>query len=257
MSGGPASVVVRSRLNFDEETTERETFDPQSQVAVREQTSEERFEGTGALPGGTVGLDGGPQPAEGGDSTYERDDALREFGVDRLTTRVASAPGRVEGLSVAIVMDDGSLTGAQVPPDDEIEQLVAAAVGLDEARGDVIAVTTMPFPAPEDEETPAEEPGITEHLPEAVGALVLVVVAVALFLMTRRRNVVVEEIDRRRTQPTSRPAESAALPQAQPEPDPATVAAASLQSEVAELVQRQPEEIAMLLRGWLADRRGQ
>ena len=38
-----------------------------------------------------------------------------------------------------------------------------------------------------------------------------------------------------------------ALPQAVPE--------GSIQPEVIDLVQKQPEEIAVLLRGWLADRR--
>lgn len=253
--GTPASVVVRSTLDFDELATETETFNPDAQVILSEQTSEERFEGAGALaPGGTVGLDGGPLPTEGGDSNYQRDEALREFGVDRTTTRTVAAPGRVEKLSVAIVMDDGSLTGAAVPPDEEIEQLVSAAVGLDAERGDVIAVSTLPFPAMV-EDPAVEEPGmLPEMVPQVAGVVVLLLVSIGLFLMTRRRGTVVTEIDRRPTQ--SLPAREETRVLEPPEREPAMAGPSELQSDVAELVQRQPEEIATLLRGWLADRRG-
>lgn len=255
VTGGiPASVVVRSALDFDELATETESYDGDNQVTLKEQSSTERFEGSGAVPGGAVGIDGGPLPADVDESVYERDEALREFGVNRVTTRTVSAPGRVERLSVAIVMDDGSLTGAQIPADAEIETLVAAAVGLDAERGDVIAVSTLPFPAPEEEPEPEQPNALTEMIPQLVGILVLLLVSIALFLMTRRRGVIVEEIDRRRTH--ALPAREDTRIVDAPEPEPAEEAASSLQADVAELVQRQPEEIATLLRGWLADRRG-
>lgn len=253
VTGGiPASVVVRSTLDFDELATETETFDDGNTVTLKEQTTAEQFEGAGSMPGGTVGLDGGPLPGDGGESTYQRDEALREFGVDKITTRTVAAPGRVERLSVAIVMDDGSVTGAQIPPDDEIEQLVSAAVGLDAERGDAIAVSTLPFPAMADEEEAAEPNALTELVPQLVGVLVLLLVSIGLFLMTRRRGMVVKEIDRRQTPVLPSHEETRVL---EP-PEPAVVNTGGIQADVAELVQRQPEEIATLLRGWLADRRG-
>ena len=253
VTGGiPASVVVRSTLDFDELATETESFDDGNTVTLKEQTTEEQFEGAGSMPGGTVGLDGGPLPGDGGESTYQRDEALREFGVDKITTRTVAAPGRVERLSVAIVMDDGSVTGAQIPPDDEIEQLVSAAVGLDAERGDAIAVSTLPFPAMADEEEPAEPNALTELVPQLVGVLVLLLVSVGLFLMTRRRGMVVKEIDRRQTPVLPAHEETRVLEPAEP----AVVNTGGIKADVAELVQRQPEEIATLLRGWLADRRG-
>lgn len=254
VTSSPASVVVRATLNYDESEVETETFDDDGQVTLREQTSAERFDGTGVVPGGTVGLDGGPLETDGGESSYTKDETLREYGVDRVTERTVAAPGRVERLSVAIVADDGSLTGAQVPGDGELERLVGAAVGLEPERGDEVAVTTLPFPAPADSEPEPEGDDLLGYLPQAIGGLVLLVVSVLLFLMTRRRKVTVESVER--TLPARPVLEAPPEREEQTQPEPALVGG-RLHSDVVDLVERQPEEIATLLRSWLADRRGQ
>lgn len=248
--GIPASVVVRADMNYDEEETERETYEPESQIAVREQTTLENYEGTGALPGGPVGVDGGPLP-EAEESLYDRDDQLREFAVNRTLSRTVAAPGRVEGLSVAIVMDDGSLSGAAVPPVEEVRQLVGAALGLDEARGDEVAVSTVAMRAVEEAVPEVGGMDMMGLVGQVVAALVLVLVALGLFLMTRRRQVVVEDVERTPAidvQSAAAPPEPAGPPE-QVDPN------EQLRREVAALVEHQPEEIATLLRGWLADRR--
>lgn len=248
--GTPASVVVRASMNFDESETETETF-AENQIALREQTSEEEFEGTGRVPIGAVGVDGGPLDAEGGESNYNRNEALREYGVDKVVGRTVAAPGRVERLSVAIVMDDGSQTGAFIPALDDIEALATAALGLDAERGDTVAVSLLPLPAPEDLVVPEEpEPVLLDQAPEAAAVLVLLIVAIALFLMSRRRKAAVPPVTA--ALPSLPAPATHILEEGPPERSEAEV---SLQREVTDLVERQPEEIATLLRGWLADRR--
>jgi flagellar M-ring protein FliF len=173
--------------------------------------------------------------------------ADRQFGVNHETTTTTKAPGTVELLSVAVVMDDGSKTGATVPDSGEVEELVSAALGLDTARGDTIKVTQLPFPKPEEA---AAGPGMTAMVPQAVGGLVLLVVAVALFMMSRGRG-------------KKKGAEGSASDEwSDGGILPAAAVVASLPApvqtdsrDVMDLVQRQPEEIAGLLRAWLADRR--
>jgi len=266
--GAPASVVVRAQLNFDETSTETERFDPRSQVVTSEALSEETFEGAGAGPGaeGTVGIDGDPVDAEGGASnTYNKTDATREFGVNRTVARTNQAPGSVERLSVAIVMDDGTLTGVESLPTGEVESLVAAAVGLDAQRGDTIAVSTMALPKPMVDEPEAVPAGPIALVPQVVGAFVLLVTCLVLFFMTRRR--------REPKQPKAQELETPVLELREVEeqtdvlslhdeivpasigvPEPAGVSS-GLDKEVRDLVSAQPEEIAVLLRSWLADRR--
>ncbi len=244
----PASVVVRADLDFDEVEHQEEIYDDEG-VPLREQMSEERYEGTGPAAGGIVGVDGGPMAGDAGEGEYERGDETREFGVGRTTTRIIEAPGRVDGLSVALVVDEAAAVG-----DGELEQLVAAAAGLDEERGDQIAISRVA--TPELEEALPEEEGATllEMIQRIVAMLVLLVIAVGLFLMSRRRSRGEPELEPARVVPAQ-----VRDPQAIAEPDEASTEppAPSVRDEVAELVERQPEEIASLLRGWLADRRGQ
>jgi flagellar M-ring protein FliF len=251
--GVPASVVVRAAMNYDEAETQTETFAPESQVALREQTNDEEYEGTGPAPAGIVGVDGGPQAQpEGAESSYTRNEVLREFGVDKVVARTVATPGRVERLSVAIVMDDGTAADRVMPGVGEIEALATAALGLDAERGDAIAVSLLPLPAPEAPALPEEPaPALTDRIPEIVAVLVLLIVSIALFLMSRRR----KPIALPETGPAALPSPAQLVdpPEPLPAPEPAM---AGLQRDVADLVERQPEEIATLLRGWLADRRG-
>jgi flagellar M-ring protein FliF len=256
--GGPASVVVRATLNYDEAETQTERYDPDRTVTLREQTSAENYEGSAPPVGGAVGVDGGPLGADGTESTYDKDEAVREFGVDKTTQRVLTAPGAVEKLSVAIVTDDGTRTGVNVPRVADVENLVAAAVGLDAERGDTIAVTRVSYPPAEDA-APADEGGaLLDLVVQVIAVLVLLLVSVALLLMTRRRRKAGSELEwvpssvevAREPEPEPSAAEAVEAPER-----PAAVPAGNMAADLTSLVQRQPEEIATLLRSWLADRR--
>ena len=248
----PASVVVRAALDFDESSTQSEVFGDDG-TPIREQTSGERFEGTGPGAGGTVGIDGGPIVGqEGGEGTYERDDATREFGVGRTTTMTVRAPGTVEELSVALVVDEGAAIG-----DGELAELVTAAAGLNEGRGDQVAISRVPTPALDDAFVEEEGADMVAMITQIVALLVLLLIVVALVFMSRRKDKAAKpakgkgkagkKVVPAQVREPEQIAQPAPQPTAPPEPD--------IKDEVAELVERQPEEIAALLRGWLADRR--
>jgi flagellar M-ring protein FliF len=250
--------VVRAELNFNEESTESESYDPATAIALREQTIDETYSGTGAPPGGTLGVDGEEviETEEGEGYTYDRSEVIREYGIDRVVTRSVVAPGQVEQLSVAVVMDDGSLTGFPVPPVSEIEALITAAVGLDVARGDSISVSAVAFPpaaeVADGEAAAAASPlDVMSLIPQLIGGLVLLIVAVALMLMSRGGKKPKKSEDGEVPSPAALPAGGSR--------ELAAVGAAAtntgLHPEVMTLVQKQPEEIAVLLRSWLADRR--
>ena len=262
LTGGKVnSVVVRANLDFNESETESETYDPDNQVALQESVQNETFEGAGAPPGanGTVGVDGGPEgaAADAEDSNYQREESVSRYGVNRVAQRTIAAPGRVQRLSVAIVMDDGSDRQVDMPARAEIEELVSAAAGLDADRGDTIAVTAAPLPAQEEPEELAPEGGMDmlDLLSTVVAVIVLLVVAVALLLMTRRRKETAPEPSTELVLHEPEEVEAIEEPRAEPRPDPVAAMASPVKDDVTQLVQRQPEEIATLLRSWLADRR--
>ena len=154
------------------------------------------------------------------------------------------------------------MTEAEGLAAEEVEQLVTAALGLEDARGDTVAVSAVPFPAPA--EVPAEE-ATTDMIDLAarIGAVVvLLLIAIIFILMLRRRRRDVKVIDITRDATPSpavevvgtppheldRPVEASAAPEA-------LTSVSSIKDEVIQLVEEQPEDIAVLLRGWLADRR--
>lgn len=262
---GRSSAVVRAELDFDERSTESETFDPENASLVSEKTTEESFSGTGTSPGVAVGVDGGAvETGPGSEYSYERNEASRDFGVDRVVSRVVAAPGKITRLSVAVALDDGSLTGQTAPAPAEVKRLVAAAIGLDPSRGDSIEVSSIPFPVLDQASDQAEPEspggGLLDLIPQAVGALLVLLAGGALFLMARGGGRTVGSAS------AMRPV--AALPGSGTAQAPPSLVSAveslvlareesvdPLDAEVLELVERQPDEIAAVLRSWLADRR--
>ncbi len=275
MGDGRASVVVRAELNFDEQTVETESYDPATATPVREQLLDERLEGAGAVPVGTVGVNGEEiVPNADGTYVYERNESTTEYGVNRVTSLAVTAPGKVEKLSVAVLMDDGSLTGAVTPSTEEITALVSAAMGLDPARGDTVQVTAAAFPAVEDatsvDPTAVEASAMTSQIPQFAGAAAVVLVVIALLFMTRtgkaggRRRGNKGEDDATGAYPAGMtpgglPAGmvAQALPTGGGTPRAPLVAggtgSANLEQSVRSLAESQPEEVAALVSDWLKE----
>ncbi|MFA9430933.1 flagellar basal-body MS-ring/collar protein FliF [Egicoccus sp. AB-alg2] len=246
-TGFPASVSVRASLNFDESEIQTETFDAEG-TPLRESTSAEQFEGEGAPAGGVTGVDGGPLPTGNGPSNYTRDENSTEYGVGRTTTRTVQAPGTVERLSVALVVEDGSAV-----TDAQLRELVGAAAGVDvDLREEAIAITRVTSPA--DATAPPEEAeaGGFAQLESYLAMGLIVLIAVMLFLMTRRKKDRTAAVAEKVVPAQVRAAPVPIDPVDETEQLPV---GPNIQDEVAAMVERQPEEIAALLRGWLADRR--
>jgi flagellar M-ring protein FliF len=257
LGAGRASVVVRAQLDFDERSTESETYTPESATPLRQQTIDENFDGAGTPPAGSLGTNGTPNPSTSdGAYTYTRKEDTTEYGIDKVVVRTTNAPGTIEKLSVAVVVDDGSLTGAAAPDVTALQALVGAAIGADSTRGDTVQVSAVPFAALDatatTDPTTTDSGGMMSMVPTILGALVLVGATLGLFLMSRggkkgraRKGEVLETQD--------------ALPMGGEIYDAQVLAQAQamqgLTDDVSALVERQPEEIATLLRSWLADRR--
>ena len=259
-SGDRASVMVRAELSYDQVNEQSEVF-IQSDVPItlREQTTDESFSGPGsAAPGGVAGVDGDDVPNTDTDSDIEYNlaESTTEFGVDSTIVSTVRAPGKLQALHVGIVVDDGSLTGNTVIDPQQLSDLISASIGLDQDRGDTLVVTAVAFePVAEltaaevESLIPATEAPATNPLdlaPQVVGALVLLMVAGALFMMMRKGSPA----------PVATPA---ALPSGL-SPSSSGVGgntgepielAPPVRAEVLDLVKRQPEDIATLLRGWL------
>lgn len=264
---GPGGAVVRVKadLDFDHRatTTERYEQGAQSATPVAESTTKETYTGTGTQVGGVLGPDPSVTIPNGGNNTYSKEQTQRTNAVGKVTETVEAAPGSVRRMSVAVLLNGTARRGLD---EREVEDLVRAATLLDTERGDEIKVTTMSFDdtaakAAKAELADAEAAKRRSALLDTIRtAGTLLAVGIGLAVLARRSR-------RPRRDPVPLPAgaslpalaaHEAAVLDEDGEPVAALVPAPGhpvLQDEIAELVDRQPEEVAQLLRGWLADRR--
>lgn len=253
---------VAAQVNFDqrEETSERYTPNSDGRpAAVRSERRNTSYDGDANMAAGIPGaLSNTPPgsapspiqaaPGEKGGPTAEalpvapgssRSDELINYEVDRDIVHIQQRRGRIERLSVAVVVnyretetDNGeteqvALTAGEL---ERIEQLARRAMGFSQARGDGLEVVNSPFsaiePPVEEIETAWWESPFWQHfLLTLVRYLLAGIGALLLFLWVLRP--MVERYTRR----------PLAAPQPQPAPAPqATPAAAQGEN-------REPDEV--------------
>jgi flagellar M-ring protein FliF len=271
LGSGNSAVQVTADLNFDETTTQTTRYfsDPDA-TPLNDATMTETYTTPGAgngTTGGVVGPDGQLDPTAGtaeGGTEYTKEQRTSDNAVNTEVEQRQAAPGNVESLHVGVVLDTQAMGGIDI---NEVENLVASSLGIDEERGDTVEVTSMPFDRTAEEDAAAALAAAEKADSRAemmsmgkTGGLVLLVLLVLLaaWRQSKKRmkaraqatSYVVEQL--RRSDPPAAVA---------PSPLSATPALDSGQSElrlaardeIAALVERQPEEVAQLLRGWLIE----
>jgi len=215
---GPGKVraQVYADLDFSETEKATETFDHEHPALRSEQTNSEQHTGEandasipGALsnqPPNTVAQPTAAKPAAKGAGktaataqssgpSENTSSATRNYELDRTISHVSDPAGRLARLTVAVVVDNKSVTGDKggtksVPfTPQELEHLTTLArnaVGYNEARGDSVSVINQPFHQDPgtDVAAPAqpfwERPGMLDLIKQAAGILVALLVAFGL-----------------------------------------------------------------------------
>src|SRR5690606_13081886 len=97
-----------------------------------------------ATTGGVLGADNLIQPRDEASDTgnYLKETAVRNNAVNKVTSVQETAPGSVKRQSVSVVVSKEAAASLNMG---ELEQMVAAAAGIDEDRGDVVSVSRMTF----------------------------------------------------------------------------------------------------------------
>lgn len=169
-----ARVSVSVEIDRSAETLSERRLDPESRVVVHSDTEEIADESRGSDPSVTVASnlpDG--EAAAGGERSATRTESRERsnFDYDETRRERVKSPGAVQRLSVAVLVDgirtvaDDGTSEWQPRPQQELDALrglVRAAVGYDEARGDVVTVESMAFQPPPELGTSAES-GVAER----------------------------------------------------------------------------------------------
>src|SRR3954447_20597662 len=142
---GKAEVQVSADVNADEATKDELKYG--KSTPLKQVDESERLNG-GAGGGGATGtaanIPSYAQGAGGGSSKYNRKSTTKDFGVDKTVTRTKVAPGGVNRLDVALVVDR-SVPRAELAA---IRAAVSGAAGILPSRGDTIAVSQVAFAKP-------------------------------------------------------------------------------------------------------------
>jgi len=155
---GNAVVEVSVDTHTDRESITEKTLDPDSRIAISTDTTETSTSAKDQKPGGVTvasNLPNGDAAAGGTSQSSNAETRSRtNFEVSAIERQVDKLPGAVRRITVAVLVDGvrgvdaaGAATFA-ARPDDELaalRDLVAAAVGFDETRGDVITIKSMAF----------------------------------------------------------------------------------------------------------------
>jgi flagellar M-ring protein FliF len=257
---GKGQVSVTADLNADQTKRDKVTYAKGEGTPLKTQTETERLRGGGATNGGAAGTANnipqytGPAGGGGANSNYQRETENTEFGVNKTVDSTTVAPGAVNKLNVALLVDQS------VPPEvfTSIQDTVSSAAGIDAERGDTIQAAQVPFAKVE---TPKAGPVPTTLFGPLKWVGIGLATLLFLFFMSRslrkregealttpawltqiEEPVSLAELEQQ-TQVLSPPAPTITLPPRAPD--------ANLQA-LDQLMEREPERVAAQVKNWMA-----
>lgn len=201
---GPNKSVVQAsvRLDWSDKEITTTDFTPDPQAVRSSQKSTETYtldnDAAGGVPGATTNL---PNPAEatvtedGTGTLYARTEETINYEVAQTLNHQIIRPGMVDNISLSVLVD-GIADQQQL---ETLQTAIAAAAGIDQARGDQLSVQTLTFDRTYLEEqtediAAAERTQLIVLIAQIVGGLLLLA---ALFWYISRllRNLKVASVD--------------------------------------------------------------
>ena len=197
---GKVRADVSADVDFSQVEQTEEKYNPQSQVIRSQQTSQEvRNSAQNQNP--AVGARANDPtippvaaPQQNTQNNDQRQAMTTNYEIDKTVRRTVGGGGRINRMSVSVVLDHKNVNGVQTArtPEElkQIQDLVSAAVGVDGQRGDAVVVQTMPFDKPQIDEA---QKGWTDRLSQMspllvkYGALILVALLLLLFVVRPAR----------------------------------------------------------------------
>ncbi len=155
VGSGNAIVEVSVDAVTESESIIERRIDPDSRIAISTEV-EERSSTSQDSRGGDVTVASNLPDGDGanGDGSSASDNAetrsVTNYEISETSREIVRLPGAVRRLTVAVLVNDSvDANGDPLPRSEEelasLQQLVASAVGFDEARGDVLTVRSMTF----------------------------------------------------------------------------------------------------------------
>ncbi|MCR3920896.1 MAG: flagellar M-ring protein FliF [Firmicutes bacterium] len=255
LGGGTVVAMVNADLDFDSQEMTEITY---GEPALRSRTrTEEDFEGSGGLVGGNTGADSNipsyPTVIPGQEeSTYTKFDEIENFEISETLTHTIKAPGEVKNISASVIYDNsrGTLSARQMQ---DLEGLVASALGLSGERNDQVSIAAIDFDTAYLEESivAMEEAAKAERTQMYIkygltGIAVIAGILLLLLILGRLKSILERQVQYKPV--------TATLPSADLQPVlPQSGEMDKYQNRVKAISQQNPETAIALLKLWLAE----
>jgi len=274
---GHAAVTVAADLDPSKSTSVITNYGEVAKgksVPISQNNSTETFGGSGsaANPNGQLGLNGTPNAATGATTPtteYNKTTTQQQNAVNSTVTNADTPPGTLKRLSVSVLLDS-----AVVKPTDIAsiwQPSILAAAGIDPKRdgANALKVTTVAFDKSAQKADQAQLAAASAGNPlfDLIKHLLTLLMIVAVLFFAWRAIKRAENnrvplrvpLDLVELEAPATAALEPALAAARVGPAPARPSldppASTIETEITDLIERQPDEVAQTLRSWLADRR--
>jgi flagellar M-ring protein FliF len=203
-------------------------------------------------------------------SGYLHQETTINYSVSQTVQHIITAPGVVKKISVAVLVDKGAMGSLNA---DTLQTSIAAAIGADSTRGDVVAVNAVPFAAAASAApiaAAASGPDMVSTVGGMSGTILGVLLAlVMLFLFWMNSNALKRRAEETvldlgpGTMPVTLapsparagiPASTTAAPEAPPAADaPNMTPQARIQERLRIVADERPDALVGLMHGWLRE----
>ncbi len=201
LGAGNSLVRVTAEVDFDQRERVEEALDPKGAVVVSEQASSERGSGeiVGGVPGVVSNLQGdGSRTSSVTSTPASRSEEVVNYELSKVVSKTVESVGSLTSVSVSVLVADKLTPGAEgAEPTStprnaaelkEIEKMVRTALGINDTRGDLISVVSMPFESGFENEplpTPSLVDKIYPFMPIIKYSLLSVAALLAYLLLLR------------------------------------------------------------------------
>ncbi len=190
---GKVQANIIAEIDFDKIVINQEEYNPDSQVVRSQRNSNEKSNDTEMDKNVSVSTNipsflQKPQPSNVKD--YQKNDEIINYEISKTITSKVLQWGAIKQLSVAVlvdgVYDKDKNTKKEIylrdrTPEElaKIKQLVTAAIGIDESRGDKVEIMNLPF-ASNDLFESSNEPGVKKYDLATLAQLMIVLVVIII-----------------------------------------------------------------------------
>ncbi|VAV85206.1 Flagellar M-ring protein FliF [hydrothermal vent metagenome] len=290
---GVGKVVARVSTEMVTTHVERteETYDPDGQVVRSEHRTKEKISGgrqSSGVPGVLSNVPGGTGAQAGGlASSSQKQDEVINYEISKVISRVVEPIGKIEKLSVSVLIDGNyeEVIG-ELPEDapedaeppvtqkyierssDEIQRLegvVKAIIGFSEIRGDIITIESVPFKSSSMVDVGGAMVGADSIIPAFIAPYINTIIKsgvsgiIALFVIL----FILKPVIKRLTEETKAlstidqiGASAAMAPggeEGTPEYEKQRAANQGETERIKDAVRKNPRQAAMILKGWMQD----